>query len=202
MPPLASATTPSGGSPTRPGSALTTPRMRTVVPIAAPCATAIVEGSPVGAGVGDGAGAGDGVGDGAWLGDGAGLGDGDGVGVGAGLGEGDGAGSSIRSVESTTNRRYPAVPVPEESRCPSEPATETRLPRTGTNAPALPAKMMRRGPDPSSSVTAGPSVRIVGASTTVPWTRRRRPSSGSTAAPVVAPVASGTGPEASSVGGP
>ena len=148
-------------------------------------------------GVGAGLGVGDGV-----VGVGSGLGVGVRLGVGDGVGDGDGAGSSIRSSESTTNRRYPVVPVPEESRCPSEPATETRLPRAGTNAPALPAKMMRRGPDPSSSVTAGPSVRIVGASTTVPWTRRRRPSSGSTAAPVVAPVASGTGPAASSVGGP
>jgi hypothetical protein len=166
MAPLSSATTPSAGSPTRPGSAVTTPRTWIVVPIAEPRAVAMVTGSPPG----DGDGAGEGLGSGVGVGDGLALGSGEGEALGSSVGDGvgDGAGPWTTSSGFTTNNRYPPEPVPDESRCPSGPATETRLPRAGTSPAASPAKTMRSAPDPSSSVTAGPSERIVGASITVP----------------------------------
>ena len=119
IPPVSSAMTPSGGSPTRPGSAVTPPRTWTVDPTAAARATLIVVGPPVGVGVGVGdgvtvgvavglelgLGVGVGVGVGLGVGVGATDGDGDGAGSPVGVGDGDGAGSSIRSSGSLTKRR-------------------------------------------------------------------------------------------------
>src|SRR5262245_57442507 len=131
IPAVPSAIARSGGVPSRPASAMTTPVTVTVTPTFARRASAIVGtevggGVFVGPGVGDGVALGPGVPEGAIVGDGVAVAVGSGVdiaeGVGSGVGEGSGvglgvgSGRTLNSPGSVACSRYPARPVPLLSR--------------------------------------------------------------------------------------
>ena len=120
------------------------------------------------------------------------------VSVGVGVGLGVGAGASSSSPARVAWIRYPAVPVPELSRCPSGPLIVATIPDARVSPSAAAGPMTARTvPEPSSRVTPRPSVSWSGAPMIVPLTRTRRPSNGSPAAPVSIATAAGrseTGP--------
>ena len=107
MPALASVIANRAGVPRRPGSAMTTPRTVTVLPIGRARAAAIVRplGDGLGAGVAEAVGVGLGLAVGVAVGVAVGTGVGVGVAAGVAVGVAVGAGSTERSAGDTTNTR-------------------------------------------------------------------------------------------------
>ena len=195
IPPVASAMARSGGVPSLPASATTTPRTNTVVPIGLSRAAAMVIGGDAlgeadGAAEGEAEGAGDEAGSGRWRRlDGRRGFDGrrrgrrraSGVAVGDGVGGGG-------DLELAGERGVEAVPLeagPRAVALAERAAATTIDPRTGSkpSSAAGPA-ITRTAPEPSSIIRPRPSLSALGASVTVPTSWSRRPSSGSAAAPV------------------
>ena len=200
----------SDGVPRRPVSATTTPVVVTRVPIGiertAPSGIGVAVGTAVGvavgAGIGVAVGTAVGMGVGAGVGDdpGPGLADGAGVagGVGFGLGVGTGVGLGTGFVKSSSPARvawirYPPVPVPELSRCPSGPTTVAVIPLAIVRpARASGPRTARTWPEPSSSVTAKPSASWSGDPVTTPVAVMREPSSASPTCPVWRRIGAGS----------
>ena len=196
----------SGGLPRRPASATTTPLVWILEPTGRPRAAAsdkgAADGLAVGAGVGTGVGVGDGdiegVGEGLSVAVGTGVGDTVADGVGTGVGDGVAAGVTSSSPGRVAWTRYPAIPVPELSRCPSGPTTTTLEPETSARPAAASGPMTARtGPDPSSTVIPRPSDSWSGEAVTVPAMRIREPSADSVAEPVGISMGSGMAPDPS-----
>ncbi len=159
-------------------------------------------GVPLGVGVGAGAVVGATVGVAAVVGIDVGVGSAVGLGVDSSVGSavGEAAGGSVGpeldvgagvaatvviSADVRRCRRYPAVPVPPESRWPTTPVNSTRAPggRSVGAIPVAEAAMTRSTEPASSRSTANPSLRVLAAPVTVPPTRTRRPSTLSPTSP-------------------
>ena len=120
------------------------------------------------------------------------------VAVGAGVGLGVGAGATSSSPARVAWMRYPAVPVPELSRCPNGPLIVATIPDARVSPSAADGPTTARTvPEPSSRVTPRPSVSWSSAPMIVPVTRTRWPSDGSPTDPIASATAVGrseTGP--------
>ena len=186
IPPVASWIARSGGEPSRPASAVTTPVTVTLAPTVTARADAIGIAVGVGEGVcdgvGDGVGEGAGVRDGPGVGVGVGVGDGDEPGVALGAGDGDavgtvvgagvavgsgvgpgvaeglgvGAGRTASSPSSVAWIRYAEVPAPELSCWPTGPIATTFVP-DGIEAPARAIGPTMTRTGPDPSSTRMPS---------------------------------------------